>query len=250
MQQPADLEMGAAPPSPPRYTPESEGMIAVAPSNLEVVPKREDSVSPLSTSERSGSSSSTYIHELDATPPPPAASSNKGNFLRERRKDIITMFLFFLVMIIVVIVIVIIERRNNQQPQNNQTNPSPATPSPSTTHLPTTLPLDCPALSNTHQTITLGSENYTFNLTCGMDISNQGKNDILATIAYSLHDCLQACASYNVKEGSGGRDHGCVAIEFHKEFAWSVETTYGNCWLKNSTVGEKVYEGQEEEIVG
>jgi hypothetical protein len=57
--------------------------------------------------------------------------------------------------------------------------------------------------------------------------------DILAIIAYSLHDCAQACASYNRNSGS----LGCKGASFNSDLTNSVPVNFGTCWLKNNTGG-------------
>ena len=53
----------------------------------------------------------------------------------------------------------------------------------------------------------------------------------MAVIAYSLHDCVQACASYNLYAGV----NGCIGGTFNSELAGSVARNYGTCFLKNGS---------------
>ncbi|KAF4632585.1 hypothetical protein G7Y89_g5538 [Cudoniella acicularis] len=114
---------------------------------------------------------------------------------------------------------------------------SSATATPTTgITVPTTgfLALNCPSLSASNEIITLGTLSSTFGITCGQDFTpvNGVSSDIVAVISYSLHDCAQACASYN-------RDSGklaCKAATFNSDLT-SIGTNYGTCFLKNNTGG-------------
>ena len=112
--------------------------------------------------------------------------------------------------------------------------------------LPTTgrLPLDCPQLTGSRQTIVLGQRAFDFDITCGLDWSSAGGVDVVAVIVYSLRDCLQACASYNrngdLRSGVSGGGIGtarerCVAVTFNSDLGESIPLNFGTCWLKNST---------------
>lgn len=111
--------------------------------------------------------------------------------------------------------------------------------------LPTTgrVPLDCPRLTGSRQTIVLGERAFDFETTCGLDWASVGGADVVAVIAYSLRDCMQACASYNrngdLRSGVAGGGIGtarerCVAVTFNSDLD-SISLNYGTCWLKNST---------------
>ena len=102
---------------------------------------------------------------------------------------------------------------------------------PTTLSIPTkgTLPLDCPRLNNTTQSIFLGADSWDFKVACGTDYNDV--TDIMAIISYSFKDCMQACASFN-------RNHKadqCTALHWTTDLTNSVPTNYGNCWLKTNT---------------
>ncbi|KAJ4163233.1 hypothetical protein LMH87_004974 [Akanthomyces muscarius] len=86
------------------------------------------------------------------------------------------------------------------------------------------LPLPC---SDATPAVTVAGSVYRFNATCGVD---HPKNDLLPIVAYSLHDCLAACAKYNSKWGGG-----CKGVVFGADLAKFVAVASGNCYLKNGT---------------
>ncbi|KAK3942115.1 hypothetical protein QBC46DRAFT_352573 [Diplogelasinospora grovesii] len=91
------------------------------------------------------------------------------------------------------------------------------------------LALDCPNLDGQHQTVTLGSQSWTFKMECDMDYL--GSVTIVAVTVYALQDCLKACASYNRNLQS----NGCIAIEFGANMTFLEPNDFGTCWLKNGT---------------
>ena len=91
------------------------------------------------------------------------------------------------------------------------------------------VPLDCPALNGTIQTVSLGQNSWDFRITCGLDYN--GVTDIVAVISHSFKDCLQACASYNLNH----KADQCIALHFAADLDNSVPINFGNCWLKTST---------------
>ncbi|KAH8646025.1 hypothetical protein BGZ60DRAFT_570784 [Tricladium varicosporioides] len=104
-----------------------------------------------------------------------------------------------------------------------------------------TLFLDCPNIDRTTVTITpaRSSKSYSFHIACGSEfVSASGSGqaiDILPIVAYSLIDCLSACASYNDNLGS----NGCVSVTFNSQLS-NVKGNGGTCWLKNSTAKENL----------
>lgn len=58
--------------------------------------------------------------------------------------------------------------------------------------------LDCAGLG-ANQVMTLGSQSWTFSVSCETDYVG---NDFGGIIAYSFHDCLMACAAHNYFSGS------------------------------------------------
>lgn len=73
------------------------------------------------------------------------------------------------------------------------------------------IPLDCPNLSGTKKTVSPRGKSYTFQLQCGRDYNDGTVIDILAATAYSLEDCLRACATYNINL----RRDACVGVSFN-----------------------------------
>ncbi|KAK3986945.1 hypothetical protein QBC44DRAFT_332224 [Cladorrhinum sp. PSN332] len=215
-------------------------------------------------------SSITYVPEPTPTPPPPPPppSEPPRGFCGLKPKTIAGLCVIFLASVVLAIGLGagLSNAKKQTDPATsftpsstlNLNTLSTGTPSPTitTTTLtiptPDSLPLECPALTNQKETITLGLRSWTFNLTCGMDIYNNGQNDILAIIVYTLRDCLQACASYNRNHPNLDNNSNtntvetrdvqivtgkCVAAVFNRRFASSLNYNYGSCWLKNSTAG-------------
>lgn len=125
--------------------------------------------------------------------------------------------------------------QSRPQPVTASQPTSPSTTTTSPIALPTTnstgfLPLDCPSLTNTRAIIQLENQTWTFLITCGTDTPGSDL-DIIAIIAYSLHDCAQACASYNRNTGQ----NTCKGATFNAELAATVASNYGTCFLKNRT---------------
>lgn len=99
------------------------------------------------------------------------------------------------------------------------------------------LPLNCPAINGTKETVTLGARSSTFTLTCGANYV-RSEFDILAIISYSLKECLTACASYNRKRDEHPESPGqrCAAVVFNANLYSSVTLGDGTCFLKYSTL--------------
>ncbi|KAI1179038.1 hypothetical protein F4777DRAFT_535373 [Nemania sp. FL0916] len=85
--------------------------------------------------------------------------------------------------------------------------------------------LDCPGLPEqiSIQLIPNSSAPWIFTSACNIDYPGY---DLAEFIAYSFHDCLQACAAYNAYK----KEDDCRAITF---VANQTATPNGNCWLKN-----------------
>lgn len=71
----------------------------------------------------------------------------------------------------------------------------------------------------------------------GDEAGEGGPNvDISTVVAYSVDDCMDACAATNAKldrfKMEGER---CRAVTFRVELGEYVEASGGNCWLKNGT---------------
>ena len=100
-----------------------------------------------------------------------------------------------------------------------------------------TLELDCPDLTGTSHKITPIKETFTFKATCGADYPTGSQNvDIVSIVAYTLDDCMRACAVFN--ERNTVPDTRCVAVHFYADLQWVVKRG-GNCWLK-SKIGKGV----------
>ncbi|RWA06138.1 hypothetical protein EKO27_g8966 [Xylaria grammica] len=84
--------------------------------------------------------------------------------------------------------------------------------------------LDCPGLSD-DIAISLGTRSWVFTPACDIDYSG---SDFAAVIAYSFHDCLQACAAHNHFSDADE----CTAITFRADQTKYIPSDYGNCWLK------------------
>ncbi|KAK3988025.1 hypothetical protein QBC44DRAFT_360352 [Cladorrhinum sp. PSN332] len=122
-------------------------------------------------------------------------------------------------------------------PNNNNDNPTATvvTVSQTVTTLPTVLALDCPSPATPSPTIRLegpaGKPVTTFAMNCGQD--NSGF-DIMNTLAYSLDDCMRACAMYNVFS----KPLRCTGVQFWRPIASAKRSWDGNCFLKNGTVSK------------
>ncbi|KAI1421031.1 hypothetical protein F5Y12DRAFT_770258 [Xylaria sp. FL1777] len=103
--------------------------------------------------------------------------------------------------------------------------------------------LDCPGLTN-DIAISLGADSWVFTPACGVDYTG---SDFGAVIAYSFHDCLQACAAHNHFSG----EDECTALTFGANQTKYIPTNYGNCWLKKgSPNGNKAPDGTAKLLVG
>lgn len=97
------------------------------------------------------------------------------------------------------------------------------------------LALDCPNLHDQTQTVSAGDSNSRFRISCGTDHTENGNNnvDITAIPAWSIQDCMLACAAYS----STNSGSPCVAVTFNADLNW-VDTRGGNCWLKSEINGD------------
>ena len=87
------------------------------------------------------------------------------------------------------------------------------------------LALNCPDADG--QMYTASSTDQTFAITCGLGL-NYG--DIANIVAYTLADCIDACASVN---NISGNNTACSKVEFNAFLAQGA-TPYGNCWIKTA----------------
>ncbi|KAK0616667.1 hypothetical protein B0T14DRAFT_556120 [Immersiella caudata] len=92
-----------------------------------------------------------------------------------------------------------------------------------------TLPLDCPRISGT--TVDVDAQ-ARFALQCGVDLTGSGA-DILTFTAYSLGDCLRACASLN--RNNGARE--CQGVVFNADLG-GVGERGGTCTLRREMGGQ------------
>ncbi|KAI1815818.1 hypothetical protein GGS20DRAFT_584112 [Poronia punctata] len=83
---------------------------------------------------------------------------------------------------------------------------------------------ECPDIED-EWSITLGRDTWIFSPVCAKDYNG---GDFGAVIAYSFHDCLQACAAHN---HFSGKDV-CNAVSFQANQTAAIEKDFGNCWLK------------------
>jgi hypothetical protein len=94
-----------------------------------------------------------------------------------------------------------------------------------------------------------------FSIYCNKDVGNGGYAaqtglnnerliiiDILGTIAYSIADCVQGCASYNrylARWKWGDQPGMCRSVTFNPNVTTSITANGGNCFLKNGTVSDE-----------
>jgi len=100
-----------------------------------------------------------------------------------------------------------------------------------TNSAPSVVPLDCPNINGTKEEVILKTSSWNFLVTCGIDWEPSGDYDIIAFASYSIHDCAQACASYNLEKGQ----NICKGASFNSGLAYYVANYVGNCHLKNRT---------------
>lgn len=89
-----------------------------------------------------------------------------------------------------------------------------------------------------------------YDLSCGVDMGNGLKDlddsskivaDIVGIFAYSVTDCLYACANVNYfterykQDFDGGVMQSCKGVTWNYNMAASNESNHANCWLKNGT---------------
>ncbi|KAI9852958.1 MAG: hypothetical protein M1824_001656 [Vezdaea acicularis] len=92
--------------------------------------------------------------------------------------------------------------------------------------------LDCPNINGRTYTKVAGGNEYSFQISCGVDYPGRGSwVDIIPIAAYSVYSCMDACAGYNTYYGS----RNCIGIEFNANLASISGPNLGNCWLKNNT---------------
>ncbi|KAI0426676.1 hypothetical protein F5Y09DRAFT_318222 [Xylaria sp. FL1042] len=128
------------------------------------------------------------------------------------------------------------------------TAPAATTTSATSTTGPLVVPtgvvkLDCPDLTN-DIAISLGADSWVFTPACGTDYTG---SDFGAVIAYSFHDCLQACAAHNHFSG----EDECTALTFAANQTQYIPSNYGNCWLKKGNPNRNpAAAGAENLVVG
>ncbi|KAI1737393.1 hypothetical protein F4680DRAFT_212621 [Xylaria scruposa] len=93
------------------------------------------------------------------------------------------------------------------------------------------LPLDCPGLDSTPQSSTFAHRTSTFQMFCRKNPIYDTNQAILSIIVYALHDCLQACVSFNHYVDSDN----CTAASFYANMTAVVPTAEANCYLRTGT---------------
>ncbi|KAH0423337.1 hypothetical protein CcaCcLH18_12251 [Colletotrichum camelliae] len=93
------------------------------------------------------------------------------------------------------------------------------------------LALDCPGISGTTASMTVGGQSSRYDIECGVDNNGAGI-DIIAVVSWSLDDCLRACSSFNANRESGSES--CAGVQFHADIVDLVSRFSGNCFLKNT----------------
>jgi hypothetical protein len=84
-----------------------------------------------------------------------------------------------------------------------------------------------------------------FDLFCGVDMQNSIADeanpdlevaDVVAIFAYTVSDCLYACANaIHFEELWDKGFAGCKGVTWNYEMAASNSSNFANCWLKNGT---------------
>ncbi|KAI1363625.1 hypothetical protein F5Y08DRAFT_308962 [Xylaria arbuscula] len=93
------------------------------------------------------------------------------------------------------------------------------------------LPLDCPGLDSTPQTSTFAHRTSTFQMYCRNAYTYDQNKAILSIIVYSLHDCLQACVSFNHYVNSDN----CTAVMFFSNLTSKLSESEANCFMATDT---------------
>lgn len=113
----------------------------------------------------------------------------------------------------------------------------------------TNLTLPC---SEEKQDSTYNSPNtaYGFKISCYTNLgwnsqSQEGGRvvDIAAIIAYTIEDCMDACAQMTRYDGNQKTGAVCKSIVFNRELSDSIRSEGANCWLKNGSKPESAQWG-------
>lgn len=103
------------------------------------------------------------------------------------------------------------------------------------------LVLDCPEDFEEATEYTAVKFQTEFRWYCGVD-SSGGKDangdpivDIAPIIAYSIEDCMDACAGVAANFGRRNSGVNCKAVTFRSRMKDFVSGGGANCWLKNGT---------------
>ena len=89
------------------------------------------------------------------------------------------------------------------------------------------LALDCPAIDSQIHPSATGS---LFVVQCGLSLSGA---DLVGIVAYSLYDCIDACATMNVFLNAST----CKTVHFTTVMAGSYASNlHSNCWLKTAVI--------------
>ncbi|KAI0506527.1 hypothetical protein F5B22DRAFT_650639 [Xylaria bambusicola] len=135
---------------------------------------------------------------------------------------------------------------SNQSCSSAATVPSPATSSPDpassanatatssgvyTVETNVLLPLDCPGLDSTPQTSTFAHRTSTFQMYCRNAYTYDSNKAILSIVVYTLHDCLQACVSFNHYVNADN----CTAAMFFSNLTSTLPESGANCFMATDT---------------
>lgn len=98
------------------------------------------------------------------------------------------------------------------------------------------------------------SSTFHFDLYCGREFQRGGSafdpvtksgipngtvQDIMVVVAYSVPDCINACASMNLLASAGNSTSPpCQSVTFLANMKDSVASRQGNCFLKNATIND------------
>ncbi|KAM0563089.1 hypothetical protein ACHAPJ_001935 [Fusarium lateritium] len=106
------------------------------------------------------------------------------------------------------------------------------------------LALDCPDKKN-KETKYKTSNGWEFNWWCGVNAA-QGTpakdggivGDVAPLIAYSIEDCMMACAAMTQRDEDSNSGARCKSFVFGKRMSAEIENLGVNCWLKNASKAE------------
>lgn len=117
------------------------------------------------------------------------------------------------------------------------------------------LELNCPA-DFRQRTVFKSNKGYEFSWYCGVNVpaGDPAKGggiigDVAPIVAYTLEDCLNACAAMIDRDENRGTGVKCRSVVFDRRMAEMVGKLGANCFLKNGTKTEGGEWGFDDDIM-